>query len=403
MKTGEMLRTFRLLPSAFWVLAGGTFVNRFATFLICFLTLFTDFLGFTPAQGGVAVMMYSVGGLVCSFVAGPLAERYGRNRIMGGSLLLEALAVLSMAAAVTYPQILGVAFAAGFASMGSHPATAALVADIVPPQHRTAAQLALRLAINSGWAFGPMVAGFMAKNNNFTPLFIIDAISSASFGILCLLRLPRGEAQGAGGGAWMPAIREALRMRPLLALLLWNVLIAFVLRQLVTTYPLAMKRAGLGNDVIGIVQGLNGVLIIAVEIPLMAFMSGMSLRRGIVLGGALFGLSMLVLLGGSGLWLFVTAMLLLTLGEMVAFPRSGVYLANLSPVAFRARFAGMNSLAWIFGNLLGSYCGSILFERSPAALWWLCGALGIASAAVMLAGGRAPEAEAMARREHENA
>jgi len=40
----------RALPPAAWILFGGTFINRFGTFVIPFLILYLTRIGFTSAQ-----------------------------------------------------------------------------------------------------------------------------------------------------------------------------------------------------------------------------------------------------------------------------------------------------------------------------------------------------------------
>ena len=85
-ETRALFEAFHRLPAPFWVLAGGTFVNRFATLLIPFITLYMKRGGFTESDMAWAVMAYAIGGFGCGFIAGPLADRFGRNRVMAVSL-----------------------------------------------------------------------------------------------------------------------------------------------------------------------------------------------------------------------------------------------------------------------------------------------------------------------------
>jgi hypothetical protein len=60
-----------LLPLLMWLLAAGTFVNRFATFLVPFLTMFMTRRGFSAGEAGLAVTLYGAGAFGCTLIAGP--------------------------------------------------------------------------------------------------------------------------------------------------------------------------------------------------------------------------------------------------------------------------------------------------------------------------------------------
>src|SRR5436190_24105755 len=107
-ETRALFGAFHRLPAPFWVLAGGTFINRFATFMIPFMTLFMKRGGYTAGEMAWAIMAYAIGGFCCGFFAGPLADRFGRNRVMAISLFAEACCVFSMGFAVSFEQIAAV-------------------------------------------------------------------------------------------------------------------------------------------------------------------------------------------------------------------------------------------------------------------------------------------------------
>lgn len=392
--TRELFAGFRRLPGPFWVLAGGTFVNRFATFLIPFITLFMKGRGFTASQMAMAVMAYAVGGFLCSFIAGPLADRYGRNRVMGVALLLEAGCVLSMGFADTYHAIVTVAGLAGFVAQAAQPATQALIADIVPDKDRVAAQLALRVAINGGWAFGPAVAGFVVMHHNYQWLFVADAIASTCFAVLSWFFLPRGKPAGRSGARWGPALRALRVCPPMIAILVSTLCASFVFRQLCTTLSLYVVDNGHTEAEYGLIQSLNGVLIILVEIPLTALTVWMSHRAGVAAGFLLLGLGMAVNALGGSLWVITAGMIVFTIGEMLCLPRHAAWVQQLAPQDMRGRFSGFVGFSWLGGNLLGTWAGLKLYESDPQALWGLCAVMGVLSAAALMTVKREPVAVA---------
>lgn len=373
----KLVTAFRRLPASFWVLAGGTFVNRFATFLIPFITLYMKRGGFTEGQMAWAVMSYALGGFGCGFFAGPLADRYGRNHVMAVSLFLEACCVLGMGFAESFSAIVIIAGLAGFVAQGAHPATQALIADLVPDHDRVAAQLAIRVAINAGWAFGPAVAGFVVVAHSYQWLFIADAIASALFAVLAWFYLPAGKSSGRAGSRWAPALRAAFACPPMLAILFATLCASFVFRQIVTTLNLHLLDHGYNEAHCGLVQSLNGMIIILLEIPLTALTAWLAYRAGVAWGFLLLGLGMAVNWFGGSLWIVISGMTVFTIGEMLCLPRHAAWVQQLSPDDMRGRFSGLTAFAWLGGNLLGSWVGLKLYAVNPDALWLTCGFLGL--------------------------
>lgn len=383
-ETRNIFAAFRRLPAPFWVLAGGTFVNRFATFLIPFITLFMKRHGYSTAQMATAVMAYAIGGFLCSFVAGPLADRFGRNRVMAISLLLEAACVLSMGFADSYVAIVTVAGFAGFVAQGAHPATQALIADIVDDKDRVAAQLAIRVAINAGWAFGPAVAGFVVVSHSYFWLFAADALTSASLALLAWFFLPRGKPVGREGGRWAPALAALRKCPPMIAIMVATFCASFIFRQVCTTVNLYMiDYGGHTEKDCGLMQSLNGVIIILFEIPLTALTAWVTYRAGVAAGFLMLGLGVAMNWFGAGLWIVAAGMTVFTIGEMLCLPRHAAWVQQLSPEGMRGRFSGLAGFAWLGGNLAGSWVGLDLYAKDPQALWLLCGGFGVVAALVL--------------------
>ena len=78
----SLLSRLHLLPRAFRVLVGATFVNRFGVFVVPFLALFITRNGNTAAQAGLAVAAYSLGGFGAAWIAS-LAPEDMRGRYFG--------------------------------------------------------------------------------------------------------------------------------------------------------------------------------------------------------------------------------------------------------------------------------------------------------------------------------
>ena len=148
----------RELPRPFWILVGATFVNRFGVFVVPFLALFMTRNGSSPAQAGWAVAAYSLGGFAAAWLGGWMADRLGRNVTMAFASIGGAMCMLALSQVVDWRALTLLAFFTGAVSEAGHPASVALVQDLVPAERRILAFAVQRWAVNLGWSFGPATA-----------------------------------------------------------------------------------------------------------------------------------------------------------------------------------------------------------------------------------------------------
>ena len=82
--------------------------------------------------------------------------------------------------------------------------------------------------------------------------------------------------------------------------------------------------------------------------------------------------------------LFVLAMVIITIGEMVVSPFQQSIVASFAPEHMRGRYMGVNGMTWALALILGPILGMKLLAFSASALWIACGALGLLAAVVIL-------------------
>jgi MFS family permease len=387
----SLFSQLHLLPRPFWVLVGATFVNRFGVFVVPFLTLFITSNGNTAAQAGYAAASYSLGGFAAAWIGGWMADRLGRNVTMAVSSLAGAVCMLAMSQAVDWRALAVLAFITGAVTEAGHPASAALVQDIVPQEQRIVAFAVQRFAINLAWSLGPATAGFLAEHSFFW-LFVVDATTSAFFGVIAWLFLPRGRKTPREQAGWSHAWQSIRQNHAFLALFGACVCVAWIFRQTNTTFPLHFERNGLSLHLCGLVLALNGVMICLMEVPLANGLRHWPVKQVLALGYVFMGASFLVFLVSGSLTAFVTMMVVFTLGEMSAFSRQQAYSASLAPDDMRGRYVGFLSFAWCAGNTASSALGMPLYDHHPVILWTLNAVLGIAAAWLILSSRKSREA-----------
>src|SRR5882724_1279763 len=333
----SLRENLRALPRGAWILFFGTFLNKFGTFVLPFLAIYMTRLGYTPAQAGLAIGAYGIGSLGASLLGGYLADRVGRRKTIVLSMFSVAFAMLGLSQARGLPMIVLFSSLAGLTGELYRPASSALLADLVPAGQRVTAFAAFRMAFNAGWAFGPATAGLLAKKS-FVWLFVGDAATSVLFGLVAWFALPaglRGTRAGNALGETFRVVREDRRFRQVL---LASLAILLVFMQVFSAMSLQITTSGFSPGVYGLLISLNGVLVVLCELPLTTITKRYATRRVIALGYVLIGAGFASNLLPRTIPLLVLTMAVLTLGEMIAMPVAGAYVADLAPANQRGLY-----------------------------------------------------------------
>lgn len=375
----------RDVPREAWVLYGGTFINRFGSFVLPFLVLYLVRRGYTTLQAGAVVSLYGAGSLLASMAGGYLADHLGRRATIATSMFTSALILIALSQAQRLPAIAILTALAGLTAELYRPASGALLADLIPEGRRVTAFALYRLAINAGFAMGPAVAGFLA-DRSFLWLFVGDALTSLIFGVLVLVALPPGARMQSAEVRQTGAVRVILRDRVFVRFLLASLAIAFVYMQVVSTFALHVRDSGFSNAVYGILVSLNGLLIIVLELPTTSITQRLR-PRPVIAGGMLvvglgFGLTALA----HTVPALVLSVAVWTCGEIVGAPVGSAYVADIAPSHLRGRYQGAWGLTWGLAAILGPALGTRLYAWSPDGFWSLCTVLGVVAAGLVLIG-----------------
>ncbi|HZD16658.1 MAG TPA: MFS transporter [Actinomycetota bacterium] len=383
-------RNLRAMPPSAWVLFAGSFVNRLGTFVLPFITIYLTRRGYSAPQAGIAIAGYGLGGLLSQVTGGLLADRIGRKNAIATSMLSAGLLTLALwratSLAAIYPLMVGI----GFFGELHRPASGALIADLLPPEQRVTAFTLYRLAVNVGWAGGLALGGFLAERS-FTLMFVGDAATSITFGLISLGALPHGTRTARHEEVHLPTARRSIVDDRGFLLFLASVLLASaVYAQNVSTLPLRIRDAGFSATTYGLLQSLNGVLVVLLELPVISWTQRHDRLRMVALGHLLIGAGFASLLIADSIPLLVGMIAVWTFGEMIESPVAAAIAADRAPVHARGRyqsaFGSMFGIAWMAGPVLGTS----VYAWSPTALWVGCGLVGLASAGLSLAARRHP-------------
>ena len=380
-------RSLAGLPREVWFLCAATLVNRAGTMVLPFLVLYlTEDLGVAAATAGVALSVHGAGALVGAPLAGRLADRWGPIRIMRLSLFGSAALLACFPWVRGLAGVLGLVFVWALVSEAFRPASLAAIGDAAPPEQRTAAFAAFRLAINLGMSLGPALGGLLS-GISFQWLFVVDALTAvAAGGMLSVVawRVPhRPVAEGAGdpGASRFGAIGDP-RMRFFLAGFALAMVVFF---QGQGALPLFLVRElGLSPSFYGLLFTLNTLVIVVFEVPLSARLGLGPRVRTLSVGAMLLGLGFAAhgLAGGRGV--LVAATLVWTIGEMILFPAAAAYVTEAAPPGRLGAYMGAYQAAIAAALLVGPWAGTAILGRWGAdAVWTATAVCGVLAALCM--------------------
>lgn len=370
------------LPREFWWLWTSTLVNRLGAFVATFMALYLTLdRGYSASYAGLVASLHGLGGVVSSLGGGVMADRLGRRP----TLLIAQSATAASVALLGFVRdpvaIAAVAFLVGLAANASRPAVQAMMADIVRPEDRVRAFSLNYWAINLGFAVSSMAAGFIAEVS-YRAGFLIEAGMTAACAAVVFAKLPESRpAPVAKEAAADISLGTVLRDRRYMAVVGLSFLIALVFQQGAVGLPVAMGTAGFSAADYGMAIAVNGVLIVALQIPLTRFIEDRDPRRLLVVSSVLagYGFGLTAFAGSVGV--FALTVCVWTLGEMINAPIQTGLVVRLSPSRGRGRYQGMYTLSWSLAALIAPLMSGVVIDRLGARwLWVMCAVIGTVAA-----------------------
>ncbi|MFI1166007.1 MDR family MFS transporter [Streptomyces sp. NPDC020801] len=373
------------LPREFWWLWTSTLVNRLGAFVATFMALYLTLdRGYSASYAGLVASLHGLGGVFSSLGGGVMADRLGRRPTLLVAQASTAVFVALLGFVHDPVAIAAVAFLAGMAGNASRPAVQAMMADIVRPEDRVRAFSLNYWAINLGFAVSSMAAGFIAESS-YLAGFLIEAGMTMVCAVVVFLKLPESRPQdqhtGHEAGGDGVGLRTVLGDRRFMGVVGLSFLVALVFQQGSVGLPVAMGRAGFTPADYGMALAVNGILIVALQIPVTRFIEHRDPRRLLVVSSLLagYGFGLTAFAGSVGV--FALTVIVWTLGEMVNAPTQTGLVVQLSPVHGRGRYQGVYTLSWSVAALVAPLMSGAVIDRFGAEwLWGMCAAVGTAAA-----------------------
>ncbi len=386
-----MLRHYIELPLAVRILCLGALINRAGSFVLVFLTIYaSEQLGFGVLFATTCMGVFGLGSMTGAMLGGQLADQIGRRTVMLTALFGGAAMLLVLGNVGNRWAFMGSVFVFAVLSDMYRPAAAAMVADLVQIDRRHHAFALMYISINLGFAIAPPVGGLLAEYS-YQWLFWGDALTTALFGIIVLVRipetLPRKIAPLDVGSATLTHTPKAMahiaRDVTFLVFCLSTLLMALVFMQGFSTLPIYLRQSGLSNVQYGLLMSINGALIFILQLPMTQWLGRFNAMSVVIAGGILIAIGYGLNAVGTGLLFFAMTIAIWTIGEILQAPFTQSIVTTLAPVELRARYLGVFNMCFATALTIGAPLGGTVLNHYGATILW-SGAFVVALTAVAL-------------------
>ena len=357
---------FTGLSKEVWWLALITLINRAGTMVIPFLSLYlTQNEGFSLSQVGWIMTAFGLGSLLGTWIGGKLTDAIGYYKVMAFSLSVAGVMFVTIQFLHGFYLICAGIFILMAVADMFRPAVFVALSAYSKPQNKTRSVTLIRLAINLGFSMGPAIGGLIITGLSYGALFWVDGTTCILASILLLWVLNPKKAKTLDE-VKNTHPKSAYTDIPYWIFFVGLVLFGFTFVQYFSTVPLFYKEIHhLSESQIGLLMALNGFLIFAFEMPLIKYFEtrSFSMIENIVIGAVLTCLSFVFLIISSWVGILIIGMILMTFGEMLAFPFSNAFALKRAKRGNQGEYMALYSIAFSVSHIFGHNTGMQLVDR----------------------------------------
>ncbi|TQR18018.1 MDR family MFS transporter [Psychrobacillus vulpis] len=355
------------MPKAVWLLIIGMFVNVTGnSFLWPLHTIYMhDYLGQSLTMAGIVLMINAGTGVIGNLLGGYLFDRIGGYKSIMFGIILTIFALVLLTFWHGWPEYIWIVAILGFSGGIVFPSMYAMVGSVWPEGGRKAFN-AIYLAQNVGVALGPAIAGFIAaKNINY--IFTANLVMYIIFFIIAFL-FYRNLSNSPSASTSVPIDKKSNNQKaPFYAMMIvtFGYLITWIVYvQWTTTISTHTLELGITLKQYSLLWTINGALIVAAQPLIKPIVTRLEhkIKTQLIIGIVIFMGSFVVVGFAENYAMFITAMVILTIGEMFVWPAVPTLADQLAPKGREGFYQGIvNSMATI-GRMVGPLIGGVLVE-----------------------------------------
>ena len=327
------------------------------------LPIFAAQLGATNAQIGIIASMSTIPGILISYIAGYLADRYGYKKILICSLLIFSSAPFIYLLVYSPAQLGAVRFYHGFATAAFGPVAMATIAAF--SGKNTGQNLSIySSATMVGRALAPTVGGNAFHMGGHSSVYLIAGVAGtlALLSALWFFRKPGEEDKNAAAAklnkdkdniSFMQKLISLLRYKPLLFVGILNACIYFAYGAFEMLFPLYARQLDMSPGLIGTLLSVQLVGVIVLK-PFFGRASDKFGRLPMMITGLLIcSLSFFTLVFTGSAYVLAPIIVLYGLGFALTTAATNGLAADVATVGALGASLGLMSTLMDVGQTIG--------------------------------------------------
>ena len=376
-------KTIAEYPLQFWILFCGRFIGSAGGSLVWpFLTIYLrQRLNIPLTTVGFLFAISSGVGLFSQAIWGPVVDRFGRKLAMVVGLLNEIMVMMGFALLGSVEAYAVLIALSGLIEPASRIGSQAMTADLVEADKRAGAYALLRMISNVGVAIGPAVGGFLAATSYLLSFSIAAATASVVLLLTIFLIKETKPELPEAAEVYRPAGGYGYILRDLyfLAFCGASILLLMAYQPFLQILPVYMKEGfGIAESGFGVIMATNGLMVVFFQFAVTKVTERYTETYVMAAGAFFTGLGALAATLSNNFWLFLLAMIILTIGELIWAPTSIAFVAKVAPIDMRGRYMGVygvaGGIAWGIGPITSGY---FYDNIAPVSVWYLALVLGM--------------------------
>lgn len=362
-------------PKGLWILSIAMLINiTGSSFLWPLNSIYmTQQLGQSISTAGFILMLHAGAGVIGNLLGGWTYDRYGGKKTILYGIMLASSSVFCLVFFQDFYVYVIIMIILGFSNGIVFPAMYAMAGGVWPEGGRKTFNV-IYVFQNIGVAVGSALGGVVAQFS-FSIVFFVNGLLYLVFMAIIWLGVsnrldvqPRGELTGED--ASQDQQQKKTSSIPLSSLVSLGIMsfgflacwITYVQWQ--TSVSVHMQDLGMSLASYSLLWTINGALILFAQ-PFTSFLTEKvfpSIKSQLLIGVALFFISLFVLSQTDIYSGFVVAMIIMTIGEIFIWPAVPTAAQDLSPAGREGFYQGVVGSCATAGRMLGPLIGGFVFD-----------------------------------------
>lgn len=236
----------------------------------------------------------------------------------------------------------------------------------------------MHVAMNLSVAIGPAIGGFIASYS-YLILFIADTVTSLITALIVYLVVEESKPEEKVEEANRRGFKETfigygivLKDRKFMLFVLISTIATIVYSQMYSTLSVYLRDVhGIPESGYGWLMTLNASMVVLFQFMITRKISKYPPMLIMALGSLLYVIGFGMYGFVSAYLMFIVAMAIITIGEMVIIPVAQAYVGEAAPEDMRGRYLGVMGFSWMIPWMIGPLLAGLIMDNGdPNWVWY---------------------------------